>query len=147
MRDPLVSWPSPLRENVMSKRTKQIIAGVITLALAGIVIAGLIAGDPTPEDRVSSLGQRIKCPVCQGVTIGESPSETAQAMMAITREKVAEGLTDKQIISYFEDRYNTAILVDPPFSGKTLVVWLLPVVAIGVGIALIASRVRSRGSQ
>jgi len=147
MRDPLVSWPSPLRENVMSKRTKQIIAGVITLALAGIVIAGLIAGDPTPEDRVASLGQRIKCPVCQGVTIGESPSETAQAMMAITREKVAEGLTDKQIISYFEDRYNTAILVDPPFSGKTLVVWLLPVVAIGVGIALIASRVRSRGSQ
>jgi len=131
----------------MSKQTKQIIAGVVTLALAAIVIAGLIAGDPTPEDRVASLGQRIKCPVCQGVTIGESPSETAQAMMSITREKVAEGWTDNQIISYFEDRYNTAILVDPPFSGKTLIVWLLPVVAIGIGVALIASRVRSRGSQ
>jgi cytochrome c-type biogenesis protein CcmH len=131
----------------MSKRTKQIIAGIVTLALAVIVIVGLVAGDPTPEDRVASLGTRIKCPVCQGVTIGESPSETAQAMMAITREKVAEGWTDDQIIQFFENRYNTAILVDPPFSGKTLVVWLLPVLAVGVGVVMIASRVRSRGSS
>jgi cytochrome c-type biogenesis protein CcmH len=130
----------------MSKRTRQLIAGIITLALAAIVVAGLIAGDPTPEDRVASLGQRIKCPVCQGVTIGESPSETAQAMMSITREKVAEGWTDDQIIQFFENRYNTAILVDPPFSGKTLIVWLLPVLAVGVGVVMIASRVRSRSS-
>ncbi|NOY56886.1 MAG: cytochrome c-type biogenesis protein CcmH [Actinobacteria bacterium] len=127
----------------MSGRTRQIIAGVITLVLAGIVVAGLIAGDATPEDRVNSLGQRIKCPVCQGVTIAESPSETAQTMMAITREKVAAGWTDDQIIQYFEDRYNTAILVDPPFSGKTLLVWLLPGVALIAGVALILSKMRS----
>ncbi|NIA24958.1 MAG: cytochrome c-type biogenesis protein CcmH [Gammaproteobacteria bacterium] len=128
----------------MSNRARQIIAGVITLVLAGIVVAGLIAGDSTPEDRVSSLGQRIKCPVCQGVTIGESPSETAQTMMAITREKVAAGWTDDQIIQYFEDRYNTAILVDPPFAGKTLLVWLLPGVALIAGVVLILSKMRSR---
>lgn len=128
----------------MSSRARQIIAGAITLLLAGIVVAGLIAGDPTPEDRVNSLGQRIKCPVCQGVTIGESPSETAQTMMAITREKVAAGWSDDQIIQFFEDRYNTAILVDPPFAGKTLLVYLLPIVAVIGGVALILSRVRSR---
>ncbi|GBE23617.1 MAG TPA: cytochrome c-type biogenesis protein CcmH [Actinobacteria bacterium] len=128
----------------MSNRARQIIAGVITVALAAIVVAGLIAGDPTPEDRVDSLGQRIKCPVCQGVTIAESPSKTAQTMMEITREKVAAGWTDDQIIQYFEDRYNTAILVDPPFSGKTLLVWLLPVVALIAGVALILSKMRSR---
>ncbi len=128
----------------MSSRARQIIAGAITLLLAGIVVAGLIAGDPTPEDRVNSLGQRIKCPVCQGVTIGESPSETAQTMMAITREKVAAGWSDDQIIQFFEDRYNTAILVDPPFAGKTLLVYLLPIVAVIGGVALILSRMRSR---
>ncbi|GBD84542.1 cytochrome c-type biogenesis protein CcmH precursor [bacterium BMS3Abin02] len=128
----------------MSNRARQIIAGVITVALAAIVVAGLIAGDPTPEDRVDSLGQRIKCPVCQGVTIAESPSKTAQTMMEITREKVAAGWTDDQIIQYFEDRYNTAILVDPPFSGKTLLVWLLPLVALIAGVALILSKMRSR---
>lgn len=114
------------------------------MALAAIVVAGLIVGDPTPEDRVNSLGERIKCPVCQGVTIAESPSKTAQTMMAITREKVAAGWTDDQIIQYFEDRYNTAILVDPPFSGKTLFVWLLPGVALIAGVALILSKMRSR---
>lgn len=131
----------------MSSRVRQIIAGAVTLILAVIVVVGLVAGDATPEDRVNSLGQRIKCPVCQGVTIGESPSETAQTMMAITREKVAAGWTDDQIIQYFEDRYNTAILVDPPFAGKTLLVWLLPVVALIAGVALILSRMRSRRKE
>jgi cytochrome c-type biogenesis protein CcmH len=128
----------------MSTRIRQLIAGVITLGLVGIIVGGLIAGDPTAEDRVARLGQIIKCPVCQGVTIGESPSETAQAMMAITREKVAAGWTDDQIITYFEDRYNTAILVDPPFSGKTLLVWVLPVVALAIGVAMVLTRIRSR---
>ncbi len=123
---------------------KKFLSAFITVALAAVVIGGLIAGDPTPEDRVESLGKRIKCPVCQGVTIGESPSETAQTMMNITREKVAEGWTDDQIIRYFEDRYNTAILVDPPFSGVTLAVYLLPVLAAAAGVALILSRRRKQ---
>jgi cytochrome c-type biogenesis protein CcmH len=123
---------------------KKYVSVAITIALAAVVVAGLIAGDPTPEDRVASLGKRIKCPVCQGVTIGESPSETAQAMMEIVREKVDEDWTDDQIIQYFEERYNTAILVDPPFSGVTLAVYLLPVVALAFGLGLILSRRRKQ---
>lgn len=123
---------------------KKFLSAFITVALAAVVIGGLIAGDPTPQDRVESLGKRIKCPVCQGVTIGESPSETAQTMMDIVREKVAEDWSDDQIIQYFEDRYNTAILVDPPFSGVTLAVYLLPVIALAIGVGLILSRRRKQ---
>lgn len=115
---------------------------VITIALAGVVIAGFVLGDPTPEDRVATLGAAIKCPVCQGEAIIDSPSETASAMMELLEEKVAAGETDQQIIDFFQSRFGDGIYLDPPFEGKTVVVWLTPVVAVAGGLWLIARRRR-----
>ena len=126
----------------MDDKTRSLIGWVVTVSLAAVVIVGLFIGDRTPEDRVDSLGTRIKCPVCQGEAIGDSPSETAQAMVEIVREKVAAGETDNQIVDYFTARYGDGILLDPPFAGRTLLVWLLPVVAVGAGIWMILSRRR-----
>jgi cytochrome c-type biogenesis protein CcmH len=115
---------------------------VITIALAGVVIAGFVLGDPTPEDRVATLGAAIKCPVCQGEAIIDSPSETASAMMELLEEKVAAGETDQQIIDFFQSRFGDGIYLDPPFEGKTVVVWLTPVVAVAGGLWLISRRRR-----
>ena len=110
--------------------------------LAAVVVAGLIMGDDAPQNRVAALGSRIKCPVCQGEAIGDSPSETARAMVEVVEEKVAAGETDAQIVDYFTARYGDGILLDPPFAGSTLLVWLLPVVAVVGGIWMILSRKR-----
>ncbi|HEY5686453.1 MAG TPA: cytochrome c-type biogenesis protein [Acidimicrobiia bacterium] len=115
---------------------------VITIALAGVVIAGFVLGDPTPEDRVATLGAAIKCPVCQGEAIIDSPSETASAMMELLEEKVAAGETDQQIVAFFQSRFGDGIYLDPPFQGKTVVVWLTPVAAIAGGLWLISRRRR-----
>ncbi len=115
---------------------------VVTAVLAGIVVTGLILGDPTPEDRVATLGSSIKCPVCQGEAIIDSPSPTAQAMLDIVEEKVAAGETDQQIYAYFRGRFGDGILLDPPFEGKTLAVWFAPVIAIAGGLWMIAGRRR-----
>ncbi len=82
-------------------------------------------------------GARIKCPVCQGESIAESPSETSTAMLAVVAEKVAAGESDDQIIQYFTDRYGSGILLDPPFRGRTLALWLTPLAALAAGVALI----------
>ncbi len=121
---------------------KTIAGWVITLALAGVVIAGFVMGDPTPEDRVASLGAAIKCPVCQGEAIIDSPSPTAAAMMEALEEKVAAGETDQQIVAYFQGRFGDGIYLDPPFEGKTVVVWLAPVIAVAAGLWMIARRRR-----
>lgn len=115
---------------------------VVTSLLALVVVVGLILGDSGPVDRVAKLGASIRCPVCQGESILDSPSETAGAMMDIVSEKVDAGETDEQIIRYFEDRYGEAILLDPPFAGRTLMVWLLPGLAVVGGAWLILGRRR-----
>jgi len=126
----------------MDNRARTLIGWAVTVVLAAVVVVGLVMGDSAPQDRVEALGSRIKCPVCQGESIATSPSDTAQAMMDVVAEKVGLGESDEQIIAYFQASYGTGILLDPPLSGKTLLVWLLPVPALGGGIWMILARRR-----
>lgn len=127
----------------MSRGVRRILAGTVMAALAIVVVVGIVMGEDSERDRIQALGQRIKCPVCQGEPIADSPAETSTAMMDIVAERVAAGETDDQIIDYFVSRYGPGILLDPPFRGRTLAVWLLPVVALGAGIVMIMGRRRS----
>jgi cytochrome c-type biogenesis protein CcmH len=124
----------------VSERTRRWLGAALTLALAVVVVVGIAMGEPSQDDRVRSLGSRIKCPVCQGEAIVDSPSETARAMMEIVAERVEAGQSDQQIVDYFTDRYGDGILLDPPVGGRTLVLWLLPLVALGAGVLLILGR-------
>lgn len=126
----------------MPEHFRRILAGLATLGLVIVVVVGLIAGEPSESDRVASLGNRIRCPVCQGEPISESSSETARAMIEIVAERVEAGESDGQIIDYFRDRYGDWVVLDPPFRGATLILWLLPVAALAGGIVLILGRVR-----
>ena len=92
---------------------------------------------PATEDRVEQIGTRIKCPVCQGESIANSPSQMAEDMMDLVSERVASGVPDEQIVDELLDSYTGAVLLDPPASGSTLALWLAPVVALGLGIAVI----------
>ena len=124
----------------MPEGVRKIVAGLVTAGLAVVILVGIIIGDSTPQDRVQSLGSSIKCPVCQGEAIADSPSETATAMMDVVAEKVDEGLSDDQIFDYFRLRFGDGILLDPPFRGRTLLLWLLPVAAVAVGVVMILRR-------
>ncbi len=44
--------------------------------------------------------------------------------------KIAEGQTDLEILNYFEYRYGTEILANPPKEGFNLIVWILPILGI-----------------
>jgi len=124
----------------MSEGVRKFVAGLVTAGLAIVVLAGIIVGDSTPQNRVQSLGSAIKCPVCQGEAIADSPSETATAMMDVVAEKVDEGLSDDQIFEFFRVRYGDGILLDPRFEAKTLLLWLLPAAAVAVGVVMILRR-------
>jgi cytochrome c-type biogenesis protein CcmH len=120
----------------MSERaTNILIVVVITIMAVGLAI--LVATGPAENDRVREIGSRIKCPVCQGESIADSPSQMAEDMMALVEEKVAQGASDDQIIDDILASYSGAVLLDPPLSGITLWLWLAPVAAIGAGVVVI----------
>jgi len=123
----------------MRNRYYVVLIGVLSV----VIVVGAITGDPSPRDRAEAIGARIMCPVCQGSAIAGSPSATAMDMMDKVDQLIADGMTDDQILRYFSDRYGENIILDPAFGGKTLLLWLLPVAALGVGVWMILRRKRT----
>ena len=118
-------------------------AALATVILAGVVLWGLIVGEPTDRDRVEALGARIRCPVCQGESIVDSPTPYARDILAFVEDRIDEGWTDEQILDYLEERF-AGIRLDPRFSGSTVLLWLLPLSVALAGIALAARLIRPR---
>jgi cytochrome c-type biogenesis protein CcmH len=55
----------------------------------------------------------------------------------LVRERIANGDSDRQVIDFLVARYGEVVLLNPRFSPHTLLLWLLPPLALaGGGIAL-----------
>ena len=127
----------------MSDASRRALTVVVTVALAAVVGWGLIVGEPSEGDRVAALGARIKCPVCQGESIADSPSPYAADILTFVEERVADGWSDEQIVDYLESRF-AGVRLDPRFSGSTIALWLLPVALLAAGGYLASRRLAAR---
>lgn len=119
---------------------------LVTLALAAFVVIGTVTAEPPAEDRAREIGSLIRCPVCQGEAIADSPSPLAEDMMTLVRTRIDEGLSDQQIIDELIASYSGAQLLDPPFSWETAALWLIPSLAAAVGIVATARKARDRST-
>jgi len=130
----------------MSERIRNV-ATVIVIAVMAIALVLLTSTQPADVDRVEQIGLRIKCPVCQGESIANSPSPMAEDMMDLVSERVAAGVSDQGIIDELLGSYTGAVLLDPPASGSTLALWLAPMVALALGVGVILWWQRHPGSD
>lgn len=126
----------------MSETVRNRISWLFTAALAVFVVVYTITAPDPAEDRARALGSLIRCPVCQGESIADSPSQTARDMMDLVQQRIDQGLSDEQILDELLAAYSGALLLDPPLAGATLWVWLAPIGALAVGLVLVARRVR-----
>lgn len=120
----------------MPERLRNLLTASLLVVMAG-TLAILVATNPTDADRIDSIGNRIKCPVCQGESIANSPADMARDMMTLVEERVADGASDQEIVDELLFSYSGAVLLDPPTSGSTLVLWLAPGAALLIGVGVI----------
>ena len=102
--------------------------------------------DGQRELRVQKLGKQLRCAVCQGVSIADSPASMARAQLDKVRELVGEGRSDDEIYDYFVDRYGEWALMEPRKSGVTLGLWLFPILLLVSGLIIIVSSARKGAS-
>lgn len=94
------------------------------------------------DRRTAEISALLRCPVCQGLAVADSPAEMAVNMKGQVRELLARGFTEEQILRYFERSYGEFVLLRPKFRGVNALVWLLPVLALLAGLMLVAVKVR-----
>jgi cytochrome c-type biogenesis protein CcmH len=97
---------------------------------------------PDEEARVIAIGKHLRCPVCQGVSIADSPSSMARAQLDKVRELVKEGKSEQEIREFFVARYGEWALLEPTTNGLNGFLWVAPVVMLLVGAFLILGQVK-----
>ncbi|MBI2773123.1 MAG: cytochrome c-type biogenesis protein CcmH [Chloroflexi bacterium] len=113
-----------------------------TAALAvSIAVTALPRAEPQ-EDRVERISTELRCPVCQGLSVADSPSDMAREMRGLVRQRVAEGRTDDEIRAEFRQAYGDWILLSPPLLDARGAVWAIPPLAVIAGGVLVARRLR-----
>ena len=90
--------------------------------------------DPKQELRARNISKNVRCLVCQNQSIDESSAPLAKDLRKIVRNKITEGLTDKEIYKFLTDRYGDFILLNPPFKTSTMILWGLPFVLFFVAL-------------
>ena len=119
------------------------------IALGGLLaMLGLVAllalqprADPTAAERVDEISHGLRCPDCQGLSVADSPTSSAQEIRRQIDDLVAGGATDAEVRQHFVARYGDWILLAP----ASPVVWVIPFAVVlagaaGLGAWLIARR-------
>ncbi len=98
--------------------------------------------DPVLEAATRSLAVQLRCPVCQGESIQDSPSELAQQMRAVVKEQLASGKSPDEVKNYFISKYGEWVLLEPKARGFNLIVYMLPVLLVLGGAVFLVYIVR-----
>lgn len=130
---------------------------VFSLAAPGLLGGDLAAqdaaaprvavGDSALERRTREVASGLRCPVCQGLSIADSPSELALEMKGLVREQLAAGKTPDQIRAYFIGKYGEWVLLEPKAEGLNLLVYVLPLTLVVGGALFVIRYVRANSEK
>jgi cytochrome c-type biogenesis protein CcmH len=86
--------------------------------------------DRAQEERAVRLGEEIRCVVCQSESINDSQADMARDMRLLVRDKIRDGWSDQQILTFARDRYGDFILLRPPVQVNTYLLWAFPLLIL-----------------
>ena len=110
---------------------------LIFLTAAGTALAQ----DPQPQpqqpqpsyDQINDIAQNLNCPTCTGINLADCRTLTCEQWREKIGDLVTEGYSKQEVLDYFSTRYGPQVLQEPPRTGFTLILWLLPVLALLAG--------------
>jgi len=123
------------------------------VTLVAFALSGLLAlapeaprGQPLSgkllDQRTDEVGALLRCPVCQGLSVADSPATMARNMKAEVREKLAAGYDQEQILADFERSYGEFVRLQPTMRGVNWLVWFGPAGMLLAGGAVVAWALR-----
>ena len=108
----------------------------IQFALLLLLIQGVFAEsievkdfeNSSQESRYLDLIDNIRCPVCQGQSIGGSNSGLAKDLREQVRKMILNDKSDNDIYLFMIERYGDFVIFKPPINLKTYLLWFTPLI-------------------
>lgn len=86
------------------------------------------------DEKFVKIAKSLKCLVCSGESVYDSNANFSIAMREYIQSEINQGKNEKQIINNIVNvYYSEEILLDPYFSIKTVLLWLLPFLLLIIG--------------
>ena len=114
-------------------------------ALGAIGSLGAVQQSPADsvlEARTAEVAAQLRCPVCQGLSIQDSPSELSQQMRSVVKDQLRAGKSPDEVKAYFISKYGEWILLEPKPKGFNVLVYAMPILLVAVGLGWIVLAVR-----
>ena len=100
--------------------------------------------DPALESRARDLSKQLRCLVCQNQSIDDSDAELARDLRIEVRRRLSTGASDADILESIRNTYGDYVLLNPPVTPGTWVLWGTPVLVVAGGLLIIVMARRWR---
>jgi cytochrome c-type biogenesis protein CcmH len=102
--------------------------------------------DPALQARYESIIAEVRCMQCQNESLKDSEAFLAVDLRREIRRLLSEGKTDAEVYDFVVARYGEFALYRPRTSGKTLVLWIAPLLLLAAGGIIVVKVVRGRSA-
>jgi cytochrome c-type biogenesis protein CcmH len=108
-----------------------------SIGIAHAVTPQEILPDKALEHRAREISAELRCLVCQNQSIDDSDAPLAHDLRVLVRERLKAGDTNEQVFDFVVARYGDFVLLKPPFSMQTLLLWCMPLLALGAAVLIL----------
>lgn len=105
-------------------------------------VAKPVSSNPELDKHVMAISEELRCLVCQNQTIADSNAELAVDLRNQVREKLEQGMSDKDILAYMVERYGDFVLYRPPVKVTTWLLWFGPFLLLIGGVLFLGMKLR-----
>ena len=102
-----------------------------------------ILADRALETRARQISGDLRCLVCQNQSIDDSSAPLARDLRLLVRERLKLGDSDAAVRAFVAARYGEFVLLRPPLSSRTLLLWAAPLVLLALAGIVLARGVRA----
>ena len=110
-------------------------------------ICNSVLSDENLNNKIKKLTLELRCMTCQNQSVYDSDSEFANDIKNIVKEKLNEGLNEKEIKMFLTDRYGEYILFKPYFNLKNMLLWISPFLILLVSLGFFARNLKKNPSK
>lgn len=134
--------------NCFGNPARKIFASLLLTALCGFCVAAYAAVDTfefssdEQQQRFRHLSNEFRCPMCQNTSLTGSSGGVAEDLRREIYYMIIDGKTDAEIEQFMFERYGDFIFYRPRFMWQTWLLWLGPLLFLGVGAWLVMGIIR-----